>query len=1036
LAALQALHLLDTAAEPRFDRLTRIAQHHFGVAITLVSLVDVERQWFKSRQGLDVCETHRDVSFCGHAILSEDVLCIPDAREDPRFADNPLVTGAPYIRFYAGAPVHAPNGQRIGTLCLIDPVPRALSPPDRALLRDLAACVDEEIGKTRLIEQAQALARAQRLEEIITDTQSAFLAAEDSQTALVGLLRDLLALTDSAAGFLAEVASADQGNAAAEPCAVTVLAWDPTTGRFSTPQPGRDMALTALIDLFGAALAQGESVIVEPARGDPRLPALFGTGAPPNAVLALPVLVGEDLVAVVGLANRPQSDASALATFLRPLIATLGQLIHAGRLRARQQVAERRLRAVIDATRVGTWEWDIQTGTLVCNARWAEILGYTLAELAALTRETWRRLTHPDDLAVAEARLQRYLHGDQPSYECEYRLRHKGGHWIWVRARGGIVSRSEAGTPQLMAGTHADVTDRKIAQLQLEASQARLRGLFDLSPVGIALSDDETGAFIDVNDALLDSTGYQRAEFLALHTSDLTPSAFAAEERRHLAMLQHTGRYEQYEKDVLGKDGKRYPALVSAMTVHDGVGRKLTWSIMQDISAQQALMRHAEQQRDDLHALLDQLKIGTLLLDSAGRVGFVSRYCGALGLDCHTAVGQHWRDVLPVDADAERRLAAQLTAGAEARQRLDLSWRRAERDYAVQCDVRDTQRELGGQLLCLTDVTELRRLQQELDVSRYGQMLGASGTMRELFRLIDDVARGDWTVLIEGETGTGKELVAHSIHEASPRKKGPFIALNAAGLSETLLASQLFGHRKGAFTGAFADQEGFFEAANGGTLFLDEIGDLPLGMQASLLRVLQEREILRVGETRPRKVDVRIVAATHKDLAREVQEGRFRQDLLYRLRVARIDVPALRQRTADIPLLAESFLGQSAPVSSRPRPRLSPEAIGCLLQYDWPGNVRELKTAIDYAVIHCRGEHLAPADFPPEIGRAPIPMSRRAEPERLAPEPLPEEGDERSRLLAALKHARGNRTAAAKLLGISRATFYRHLTQLDIDPSQ
>jgi len=1030
LVALKALNLLDTPAEPRFDRLTRIAQRHFGVAIALVSLVDAKRQWFKSRQGLDVCETHRDVSFCGHAILNDDVLCIPDALDDPRFADNPLVTGPPHIRFYAGAPLHALNGQRIGTLCLIDPAPRSLPPPDRALLLDLAACVDEEIRKTLLIEQARALTQAQRLEEVITDTLSAFLAAEDHHTALVGLLRDMLALTDSATGFLAEVVPALDGSVDAGHCVVTELARDFARGTFSALHANRDMPLTAVTDLFGEALAQGESVIADAQRSGPGFDALFGQALALETVLGMPALAGDELLAVVGLANRPHGYDPSLAMFLRPLIATLGQLIDAGRTRDQQQVAERRLRAVIDATRVGTWEWNVQTGAIVCNERWAEILGYSLAELAPLTRESWRDLMHADDLAVADARLQRHFKRELADYDCQYRLRAKGGQWVWVCARGGVVSWSEDDKPLLMSGTHLDVTDQKAAGLQLEASQARLRGLFDLSPVGIALSDYESGAFIDVNDALLASTGYQREELLARTAACLTPQESMAEAQRQLEILAQTSRYEQYEQDIIRQDGGRYPAILSAMIVHDGAGRKLIWSIIQDISAQKALMRQTEHQRDDLQSLLDQLKVGTLLLQSNGQVEFMSRYCGALGLDVRAAAGQHWRDLLPLDADARLRLDEQLRADAPSRQRLNLAWHRGGREYFVQCDVRDTERELGGQLLCLTDVTELRRLQQELEVSRYGEMLGASSAMRELFRLVDDVARGDWTVLIEGETGTGKELVAHSIHEASPRRNGPFIALNAAGLSETLLASQLFGHRKGAFTGAFADQEGFFEAANGGTLFLDEIGDLPLSMQASLLRVLQEREILRVGETRARRVDVRILAATHKDLTRELEAGRFRQDLLYRLRVARVHVPALRQRATDIPLLAESFLGQAARVSSRPRPQLSTEAIGCLLQYDWPGNVRELKTAIDYAVIHCRSEHIAPADFPPEIGRA-----ATAAPPPPAPELIPQEGDERSRLLAALERARGNRTRAAKLLGISRATFYRHLAQLGIDPS-
>jgi DNA-binding NtrC family response regulator/HPt (histidine-containing phosphotransfer) domain-containing protein len=451
----------------------------------------------------------------------------------------------------------------------------------------------------------------------------------------------------------------------------------------------------------------------------------------------------------------------------------------------------------------------------------------------------------------------------------------------------------------------------------------------------------------------------------------------------------------------------------------------------------QSLLKQTEKQRDSLLSLLDQLRIGTLLLDAEGCVEFVSSYCGSIGLDPDTAVGRHWEELLPLDRDCRVRLGEQIGLDLEDRARLQLAWTIEGRRYVVECEVRDAPGKDRRPIVCLTDVSELRRLQQEIETSRYGKMLGKSAPMQELYRLIDDVARGDWNVLIEGDTGVGKELVAHSLHEASPRKNGPFIAVNAAGLSESLLASQLFGHRKGSFTGAVSDQEGFFEAASGGTLFLDEIGDLPMTMQASLLRVLQEKEVVRVGETRPRKVDTRILAATHKDLTSEVREGRFRQDLLYRLRVARVYVPALRERAADIPLLAESFLAQSFSISGKARPRLGPEATQCLTAYDWPGNVRELKAAIDYAVIHCRGERIDPADLPPEIGGAATAASSRTRSE-LHPQPtlLPEPGDERTRLLAALDQAGGNRTRAAKLLGISRATFYRRLKALGIPTDQ
>jgi DNA-binding NtrC family response regulator len=252
------------------------------------------------------------------------------------------------------------------------------------------------------------------------------------------------------------------------------------------------------------------------------------------------------------------------------------------------------------------------------------------------------------------------------------------------------------------------------------------------------------------------------------------------------------------------------------------------------------------------------------------------------------------------------------------------------------------------------------------------------------------------------------------------RRGQPFIAVNCAGLTESLLASQLFGHKRGAFTGAIADQIGLFEAADGGTLFLDEIGDIPLAVQTNLLRVLQEREITRLGETRPRKIDVRVLVATHRHLSDEVAKGTFRADLLYRIRVARILLPPLHARREDIPVLVGAFLGQARATTGKSIQDVSPETLRLLLAYTWPGNVRELKNAIEYAVIHCQGTVLQPDDLPPEVlASSPAPFLLPHRPR-----------DKQARLLAALEAAGGKRAVAARLLGISRATLYRQLARL------
>ena len=317
-------------------------------------------------------------------------------------------------------------------------------------------------------------------------------------------------------------------------------------------------------------------------------------------------------------------------------------------------------------------------------------------------------------------------------------------------------------------------------------------------------------------------------------------------------------------------------------------------------------------------------------------------------------------------------------------------------------------------------VQDLKR--QLNEKTQFRDLIGKSRSMGQLYAQIRDLATVDTTVLIEGETGTGKELVARAIHFSSQRKAGPFIAVNCAGLTDSLLGSQLFGHKKGAFTGAVENQQGFFEAADGGTVFLDEIGDISPAVQTSLLRVLQEREIVRIGESKPRKVDVRVLAATHHNLSQDVTNGSFRADLLYRIRVARIQLPSLRERREDISLLVTSFLGQCSAVTGKPVAQVSREAMHALTSYAWPGNVRELKSAIESALISCKDTMIQVEDLPPEV------LDSRVAQRAVLVDPP----DEKSRMLAALDQAKGNRTLAARLLGMSRATLYRRLTELNL----
>ena len=306
-------------------------------------------------------------------------------------------------------------------------------------------------------------------------------------------------------------------------------------------------------------------------------------------------------------------------------------------------------------------------------------------------------------------------------------------------------------------------------------------------------------------------------------------------------------------------------------------------------------------------------------------------------------------------------------------------------------------------------------------------MIGRSPAMIEVFDTIKQVAPSKATVLIQGESGTGKELAAHAIHHLSPRAKEKFLAVHCAALAPELLASELFGHEKGAFTGAFERRIGRFEQAKGGTLFLDEIGEIDAGTQVKILRVLGERSFERVGGGQTFQTDVRLIAATNRDLARLVGEGKFREDLYFRLHVVPLTMPPLRDRKVDIPLLVDAFLKESAAENGKPFRELAPDAMAAVLDYDWPGNVRELRTAIEHGVVMSTADRIALRDLPASV------RDRRDAPSSpTAPGGLNLQETETALILRALEDCRGNRTDAARMLGISRRTLHRRLKELNI----
>jgi len=336
--------------------------------------------------------------------------------------------------------------------------------------------------------------------------------------------------------------------------------------------------------------------------------------------------------------------------------------------------------------------------------------------------------------------------------------------------------------------------------------------------------------------------------------------------------------------------------------------------------------------------------------------------------------------------------------------------------------------EIVGAVETMTDITslylkelELEELKEELRKEYWFMgLLGKSALMQNLYEQIRNAAQSEGPVLIFGESGTGKNLVAKAIHSLSRRKDGPFIGLNCASLNEHLLESELFGHKKGSFTGAISDRVGRFEAAHKGSIFLDEIGDMPLIMQAKLLKVLEEKVIERVGEHKPIHVDVRLVSATNHDMNRLVSSEKFREDLFYRVNSILINTPPLRERREDIPLLAFHYLKKIAVVNNKDIRRISPDALEILENHNWPGNVRQLINALDHSVITCKGDTIEVSDLPEYV----LYVKKNEGGEKRA---------DRDKIRLALLMFKGNKTLAAKHLGVSRVTLWKKLKDLGLE---
>ena len=584
-----------------------------------------------------------------------------------------------------------------------------------------------------------------------------------------------------------------------------------------------------------------------------------------------------------------------------------------------------------------------------------------------------------------------------------------------------------------------DVTERKQADAVLRENEEKFRRTFDQSPIGASILSLDY-RFLRVNDALCRITGYAASELversmLSVTHPDDVPATIAWAER----LL--AGEFDRYEIDkrYVRQDGGTVWVHLSVRLIRDVAGRPLYFMPMvQDVTERvkaeaemRALLAEKESLRLNLETVFRAIPDAIVVVDTAMRVVRTNRALTDVCFVGEAAAG----------ATGQQVVSGSCRRGCFAVLRETLATRKPLIEYRVECRGQNPGRvvvvnsmpltgesgEFVGAVLLIRDITRLANLEKRLtDLHSHRGIIGKSKAMRDIYPMLDQLAEVDTTVLITGESGTGKELAAEAIHYGGARAKKPLVKVNCSALSDELLGSELFGHVRGAFTGAIRDKVGRFEAAQGGAIFLDEIGDMSPRLQLGLLRVLESKEFERVGEAKTRKADVRVIAATNVDLPARIRAGAFRADLYYRLRVVQVRLPPLRDRAEDIPLLSEHFLRQFSANFGKSISRLSAEAMAILMAYPWPGNVRELKYAMEHACVLCPQGEITPAHLPRELLAPPL------LPPGEEPAPLRRGGLTREAVLAALAACDDNRSRAARRLGVDRRTLYRNMARLGI----
>ncbi len=531
-------------------------------------------------------------------------------------------------------------------------------------------------------------------------------------------------------------------------------------------------------------------------------------------------------------------------------------------------------------------------------------------------------------------------------------------------------------------------------------------------------------------------TGYSREETVG-QKCDLLFRCGISEQNCPAAVTLSTGQsVANFHSHIFTKDDDQVPACANTSPVRDKEGKVsgVVIAFRNVAEVRDLTVRLAEanatlsREKEKLSSILNSIADGVFTVDLGYHITSFNKAAQeitgfrpeeVIGRPCHTVFRS-------IACRGECPLKATARTGQPVTDREIEIFDRHNRLRPISVTtalLRDSDGRIIGAVETFRDLSRIKELTEQLEAKySFANIVGKSEAMRKVFRVIRDVAPTDTTVLIEGETGTGKELVARAIHYTSPRRDKPLVAVSCGALPDTLLESELFGHVRGAFTGADSDRPGRFELADEGTLFLDEVGEVSPALQVKLLRVLESKEFERVGDRKTTRVDVRFIAATNRNLRERVAEGRFREDLYYRLNVLAIKLPSLRERAEDIPLLVQHFISAFNEETGKKIRAVSQEAMDILVDHPWPGNVRQLENSIEHAFIHCTGELIQPRHLPEELQRPPSAIIKR-----MSATERPFESLEREVILSALEKASFKRSEAARLLGISRSSLWRKI---------